>query len=67
MLLRSLAYYNRVSQSTVSLGAIDFGLIVDGSVVMMENIPKVLRADTPVLELVRQGGREVARPVFFAV
>jgi cobalt-zinc-cadmium resistance protein CzcA len=53
------------------LGAIDFGLIVDGSVVMIENIVRVLGErrgeDTPHLEKVRTAARQVARPVVFAV
>jgi heavy metal efflux system protein len=62
-------YYLGISGNLMSLGAIDFGLIVDGSVGMMENIlrKRSENPDTPVLELARQGAREVARPVFFAV
>jgi heavy metal efflux system protein len=62
-------YYLGISGNLMSLGAIDFGLIVDGSVVMMENIlrKRSESPETPILELASQGGREVARPVFFAV
>jgi cobalt-zinc-cadmium resistance protein CzcA len=62
-------YYLGISGNLMSLGAIDFGLVVDGSVVMVENIlrKRSQNPDTPVLDLARQGGREVARPVFFAV
>ncbi len=61
-----------ISGNLMSLGAIDFGLIVDGSVVMIENIFRVLherRGDdrTPHLEKVRQAAQQVARPVVFAV
>jgi cobalt-zinc-cadmium resistance protein CzcA len=60
-----------VSGNLMSLGAIDFGLIVDGSVVMVENILRVLGErrsdDTPHLEKVRAAARQVARPVVFAV
>ncbi len=60
-----------VSGNLMSLGALDFGLIVDGSVVMVENIVRVLgerRArGGAVPEAVRLAGREVARPVAFAV
>ncbi|MEM7351142.1 MAG: CusA/CzcA family heavy metal efflux RND transporter [Acidobacteriota bacterium] len=61
-----------LSGNLMSLGAIDFGLIVDGSVVMIENIVRVLhhqRHDdaTPHLEKVRRASRQVARPVVFAV
>ena len=60
-----------LSGNLMSLGAIDFGLIVDGSVVMMENIVRKLSErknagasrDGTILE----AGREVAKPIFFAV
>ena len=61
-----------ISGNLMSLGAIDFGLIVDGSVVMIENVVRYLhhhRDDrrTPHLEQVRRACHEVARPVVFAV
>jgi cobalt-zinc-cadmium resistance protein CzcA len=61
-----------LSGNLMSLGAIDFGLIVDGSVVMVENIVRVLRDrrsdhNTPHLEKVRAAAHQVARPVVFAV
>ncbi|MGE3512161.1 MAG: efflux RND transporter permease subunit, partial [Vicinamibacterales bacterium] len=59
-----------LSGNLMSLGAIDFGLIVDGSVVMVENIIRRIReadARTPRTEVVSAAGREVARPIFFAV
>ena len=58
-----------ISGNLMSLGAIDFGLIVDGSVVMIENIMRRLgRARTlKPTAAVRLGAQEVARPVFFAV
>jgi len=61
-----------LSGNLMSLGAIDFGLIVDGSVVMIENIVRVVgerrRAGKPVDDAVILGAaREVARPVAFAV
>ncbi len=60
-----------LSGNLMSLGAIDFGLIVDGSVVMVENIVRRLsearQRDRPSDEVIRDAGREVARPVFFAV
>lgn len=61
-----------LSGNLMSLGAIDFGLIVDGSVVMVENI--VRRASDPEESqaksrsaIVLAASREMARPVFFAV
>lgn len=61
-----------LSGNLMSLGAIDFGLIVDGSVVMIENIVRVLherRGDEDVdhIDKVRAAAHQVARPVVFAV
>ncbi len=61
-----------LSGNLMSLGAIDFGLIVDGSVVMIENIVRVLherRNDRTAshVEKVRAAAHQVARPVVFAV
>jgi cobalt-zinc-cadmium resistance protein CzcA len=60
-----------VSGNLMSLGAIDFGLIVDGSVVMIENVFRVMSdkksRGRPQLEVVTQACVEVARPVAFAV
>ncbi|MCP4661426.1 MAG: efflux RND transporter permease subunit [bacterium] len=61
-----------VSGNLMSLGAIDFGLIVDGAVVVVENILRTLHArreemDVPVLEKVRAATHQVARPVVFGV
>src|SRR5262245_20611691 len=60
-----------ISGNLMSLGAIDFGLIVDGAVVMIENIIR-RKADAGStqrdhLELVRSAATEVARPIAFAV
>lgn len=66
-----------IAASLLSLGAIDFGIIVDGSVVMAEN--NMRRLAQRVHELGRaltrseraavilQSSKEVARPVFFGV
>jgi len=57
-----------ISANLMSLGAIDFGMIVDGAVVMMENSIRRLqlsRGDPQ--EQVRQAAHEVARPILFAV
>ncbi len=60
-----------LSGNLMSLGAIDFGLIVDGSVVMIENIVrKVSEENKSALtrdETILEAGREVAKPIFFAV
>jgi len=60
-----------VSGNLMSLGALDFGLIVDRSVVMVEHIvhtlgrSKAVRDDVP--SIVLRAAKEVARPVAFAV
>ena len=57
-----------VSGNLKSLGAIDFGLIVDGSVVMVENILRRLsnrNADEQPVGVIQRAAQEVARPTFF--
>ncbi|MFN2397771.1 MAG: efflux RND transporter permease subunit [Gemmatimonadaceae bacterium] len=61
-----------VSANLMSLGALDFGLIVDASVVMMENFVRRLSDsahDQPSDRqlLIRQAAHEVARPIVFGV
>ncbi len=66
-----------ISGNLMSLGAIDFGLIVDGSVVMIENSVRhlserreELKRDLTrgeVYQTVLRSAHEVARPVLFAV
>src|SRR5580704_14526384 len=59
-----------ISANLMSLGAIDFGMIVDGAVVMMENSVHRLEEQhghEPPLESVRHAAHEVARPMTFAV
>jgi cobalt-zinc-cadmium resistance protein CzcA len=59
-----------ISVNLMSLGAIDFGTIVDGSVVMVENCMHRLEhgaAPQPLLEVIRDAAHEVARPIIFGV
>jgi cobalt-zinc-cadmium resistance protein CzcA len=59
-----------ISGNLMSLGAIDFGLIVDGSVVMIENILRRLShkpEGETALDSIRIAGQEVSRPIFFGV
>src|ERR1700678_2393799 len=59
------------SANLLSIGAVDFGILVDGAVVMVENIFRqlALRRGTPlnVKEIVRDAAAEVDRPLFYAV
>ena len=58
-----------IAGSLMSLGAIDFGLVVDGSVVMTENSMRHLaeRGRKPFLRTVLDSCAEVARPILFGV
>ncbi|NAW51094.1 CusA/CzcA family heavy metal efflux RND transporter [Elizabethkingia argentiflava] len=64
-----LMHFTNIPANLLSLGAIDFGIIVDGAVVMMETILKK-REDNPAENLseknIAQRAAEVAKPVFFA-
>jgi cobalt-zinc-cadmium resistance protein CzcA len=59
-----------ISANLLSLGALDFGMVVDGAVVMIENIVRHLnrpeRDRTPT-ERIREAAHEVQRPVFYAI
>jgi len=58
-----------LAANLMSLGAIDFGMIVDGSVVMIENIiHRRQKSDGKGgNELIMDAAKEVARPIFFGV
>jgi len=60
---------SHIPANLLSLGALDFGMLVDGSVVMIENIVRHLTqhagTHTPA-QCVREAAHEVQRPVFFA-
>ncbi len=58
-----------MSASMLSLGALDFGVIVDGAIVVTENILRRREAkpDEPLTEEdIRSATSQVARPIFFA-
>src|SRR5262249_7826901 len=61
---------NSIPANLLSLGALDFGMVVDGSVVVIENIVRhfALTTDTRKrpLQRIRDAVIEVIRPVFFA-
>src|SRR5271168_2665850 len=62
---------NKIPANLLSLGALDFGMVVDGAVVMVENIVRHLtHGETnskPTLERIRDAAFEVQRPVFYAI
>jgi heavy metal efflux system protein len=72
---------SKIPANLLSLGALDFGMVVDGAVVMVENIMRhlshgkddstasgriTMRIKTPI-ETIRDASHEVQRPVFFAI
>ena len=72
---------SKVPANLLSLGALDFGMVVDGAVVMVENIvrhmsrrqsnlPASGRITTTIktpAEAIREAAHEVQRPVFYAI
>ena len=61
-----------IPANLLSLGALDFGMVVEGAVVMVENIVRHLSRHsetdkrTP-MEKIREAAHEVQRPVFYAI
>jgi len=60
-----------IPANLLSIGAIDFGMIVDGAVVMVENIFRERaapeNAGKDVLTVIRGAARDVERPIFYAI
>ncbi len=60
-----------IAASLLSLGALDFGLVVDGSVVMIENVIRRLSKNRDSrlsrIDLIRQACAEVSKPSMFGV
>jgi heavy metal efflux system protein len=63
-----------IPANLLSLGALDFGMVVDGSVVMIENIVRHLHSQQAgngdrlsIFDQIRSAAHEVQRPVFYAI
>jgi len=62
-----------IPANLLSLGALDFGMVVDGAVVMVENIVRHLtlrqnaNSSKTVMESISEAAHEVQRPVFYAI
>ena len=60
-----------IPANLLSLGALDFGMVVDGAVVMVENILRHLVSDrrrrNRFMQRIRAAAHEVQRPVFYAI
>ena len=64
--------WRHIPANLLSIGAIDFGIIVDGAVVMVENIFRELAARhgdeaRNVVEVIRAAAHDVERPIFYAI
>jgi cobalt-zinc-cadmium resistance protein CzcA len=60
---------SKIPANLLSLGALDFGMVVDGSVVMVENILRhgeLGRGKKTFVEMIATAAHEVQKPVFFA-
>ncbi|MGA3211886.1 MAG: CusA/CzcA family heavy metal efflux RND transporter, partial [Terriglobales bacterium] len=60
-----------IPANLLSLGALDFGMVVDGAVVMIENIVRHLNRESEnsktISERISNAAHEVQRPVFYAI
>jgi cobalt-zinc-cadmium resistance protein CzcA len=60
-----------IPANLLSLGALDFGMVVDGAVVMVENIVRHLShnkdPNKTAMQQIREASHEVQRPVFYAI
>ena len=62
----------QIPANLLSIGALDFGMVVDGAVVMVENIVRRLSArngenSRPTQTRIADAAHEVQRPVFYAI
>jgi cobalt-zinc-cadmium resistance protein CzcA len=62
---------NKIPANLLSLGALDFGMVVEGAVVMVENIIRYLarppREGSGPMDSIRDAAHEVQRPVFYSI
>jgi cobalt-zinc-cadmium resistance protein CzcA len=62
--------FRHIPANLLSLGALDFGMVVDGAVVMIENIVRHLSHQDGIKtarERISEASHEVQRPVFYAI
>ena len=66
-------HFSGIPANLLSLGAIDFGIIVDGTLVMVEHIVHALNRRAPgpqhetMTDAIRDAALEVERPIFFSM
>src|SRR5579872_5090995 len=64
--------WRHIPANLLSIGAIDFGIIVDGAVVMVENIFRELASrhadeNRDLITVIRAAAHDVERPIFYAI
>src|SRR5205085_4218846 len=66
-----LLHAHDVAANLLSIGAIDFGIVIDGTVVMMENIYRELAAragtEHKLDDVILAAAKDVDRPIFYSV
>jgi cobalt-zinc-cadmium resistance protein CzcA len=66
-------HFSGIPANLLSLGALDFGIIVDGTLIMVEHIVRALDARgshstrDSVFDTIREAALEVERPIFFSL
>ncbi|MBS1820081.1 MAG: efflux RND transporter permease subunit [Acidobacteria bacterium] len=67
-------HFSGIPANLLSLGALDFGIIVDGTLVMVERIVHALGhraqehpADSSIIDIIRDAALDVERPIFFSL
>jgi heavy metal efflux system protein len=65
-----LLYLTGTPANLLSLGAVDFGIIIDSTIIVVENIYRHLTSDDPAagdtLETIRRASTEVGGPMFYS-
>src|SRR5579863_4719951 len=63
--------WRHIPANLLSIGAIDFGILVDGAVVMVENVFRELalrhEEEYDLISVIRLAAHDVERPIFYAV
>src|SRR5205807_3253797 len=66
----SMLFFRNKSANLLSIGAVDFGIIVDASVIMVENIHRHIstgqHAELPLRERIVAASKEVEKALFFS-
>jgi cobalt-zinc-cadmium resistance protein CzcA len=66
-----ILHARNIPANLLSIGAIDFGIVIDGTVVMVENIYRELNArreqDYNLFEVIVAAAKDVDRPIFYSV